>query len=89
MRNRLWFSILIIMALACFPAFVHGEEALPPWRRVDHGRPGEFAYHAGRCQVIGLLGKGEEVALLEAGEGWTRVRSSRLGEGWVANAISA
>ncbi|HHZ19366.1 MAG TPA: C40 family peptidase [Firmicutes bacterium] len=88
MRNRLWFSILIIMALACFPAFVHGEEAAssPAACWITGDRVNLRTMPSRDAKSMGLLGKGEEVALLEAGEGWTRVRSSRLGEGWVANA---
>jgi cell wall-associated NlpC family hydrolase len=33
---------------------------------------------------LGMLARGEELTVLQAGEAWTRVKSAKLGEGWVA-----
>lgn len=86
MRRCLLLGIVVIVFVLTCTSLINAEESIPSAARWIKGdRVNLRSFPDLTSGIKGLLDKGEEVVLLEATESWTRVQSSRLGEGWVYN----
>lgn len=84
MRCLLWTSLAALIVFIS-GALVYADETTSSAERWVTGDRVNLRTLPDRvAKSKGLLAKGEAVVFLEAEEGWTKVQSARLGEGWVA-----